>query len=294
MEQWHCFVSNHLTGALPALGADMPVLASLEEARWEFVWEKAVLWRSKWFNYDLLILSLSFIQFLSWYFFERLKARILSSKATRELQPLPQLPQVVQKVAKEAAAKIITQELGNRRWKRKKRPYLAQKIFTRNGWKNIVNRWKRGSGNPLSIQVIEPKALGMLWKGCGILDHSQVFNSHQSNHSHLLAEPENAPLQDGRWLGPENLPQRPVAWVHVFFVFLDASIQAMPKSEVWKPMETNTMQYSIVYILNISPMQWISVTARLLAPWGPAVPPEAAKLRETFGRRVFRFSRQNS
>jgi len=39
----------------------------------------------------------------------------LSSKATRELQPLPQLPQVVQKVAKEAAAKIITQELGNRR-----------------------------------------------------------------------------------------------------------------------------------------------------------------------------------
>jgi hypothetical protein len=47
MEQWHCFVSNHLTGALPALGADMPVLASLEEARWEFVSEKAVLWRSK-------------------------------------------------------------------------------------------------------------------------------------------------------------------------------------------------------------------------------------------------------
>ena len=48
MEQWHCFVSNHLTAALPALGADMPVLASLEEAPWEFVvWEKAVLWRSK-------------------------------------------------------------------------------------------------------------------------------------------------------------------------------------------------------------------------------------------------------
>lgn len=46
--QWHCFVSNHLTGALPPLGADMPVMASLEEALWEFVVrEKAVLWRSK-------------------------------------------------------------------------------------------------------------------------------------------------------------------------------------------------------------------------------------------------------
>ena len=95
-----------------------------------------------------------------------------------------------------------------------------------------------------------------MWKGCGILDHSQVFNSHQSNHSHLLAEPENAPLQDGRWLGPENLPQRP-AWVHVFFVFLHA-IQAMPKN---LKSGNQYRRYNTSISFNISPMQWISVTA---------------------------------
>ena len=80
------------------------------------------------------------------------------------------------------------------------------------------------------------KELGMLWKGLGILEFIKSFKVLEFapvKPVNLPAEPENAPLQDGRWLDPEN-PHSPhhaitsignsalQSWVHVFLVFLDA------------------------------------------------------------------------